>query len=80
MDSATFIYATGVSLFSVLLFTLAPVMETNKLDLTNSIKETAATSSTSLSGRKLRKILVVMEIVLAMIVLVPAATSPPKSS
>jgi putative ABC transport system permease protein len=72
MDSATFIYAAAVSLLSVLLFTLAPVMETNKLDLTGSLKETAASSSTSMGGSKLRKALVVLEIVLALVVLVPA--------
>jgi putative ABC transport system permease protein len=72
MDWATFFYATAVSLLSVLLFTLAPMMETNKLDLTGVLKETTAASSTSLSGRKLRKALVIVEIVLALVVLVPA--------
>jgi putative ABC transport system permease protein len=72
VDGATFVYATAVSLLSVLLFTLAPMMETNKLDLTGSLKETTAASSTSLSGRKLRKALVVVEIILALVVLVPA--------
>ncbi len=72
LDWATFIYATAISLFSVLLFTLAPMMETNKLDLTGSLKATSAESSSSLSGRKLRRALVVAEIVLALVVLVPA--------
>ncbi|HEY5027062.1 MAG TPA: ABC transporter permease, partial [Candidatus Angelobacter sp.] len=72
MDWATFIYATAVALMSVLLFTLAPMMETTKLDLTGSLKEITAASSTSLAGRKLRRALVVAEIVLALVVLVPA--------
>jgi predicted permease len=72
MDWATFIYATGVALVSVLLFTLAPMMEANKLDLTGSLKEMSGSSSTSLAGRKLRRALVVAEIVLALVVLVPA--------
>jgi putative ABC transport system permease protein len=72
MDSATFIYAASVSLLSVLLFTLAPVMETNKLDLTGSLKEAAASSSSSRGSSRLRKALVVLEIVLALVVLVPA--------
>jgi putative ABC transport system permease protein len=72
MDWATFIYATAVALMSVLLLTLAPMMETSKLDLTGSLKEISASSSTSLAGRKLRKALVVAEIVLALVVLVPA--------
>jgi putative ABC transport system permease protein len=72
MDWATFIYATAVALVSVLLFTLAPMMEANKLDLTGSLKEMSGSSSTSLSGRKMRRALVVAEIVLALVVLVPA--------
>jgi putative ABC transport system permease protein len=72
MDWATFIYATAVALMSVLLFTLAPMMETTKLDLTGSLKEISAASSTSLAGRTLRRALVVAEIVLALVVLVPA--------
>ncbi len=72
MDWATFIYATAVALLSVLLFTLAPMMEANKLDLTGSLKESSSSSSTSLAGRKMRRALVVAEIVLALVVLVPA--------
>src|SRR5262249_23284422 len=72
IDSATFIYAATVALLSVVLFTLAPVLETNKLNLTGSLKDTAASSSTSLAGRKMRKALVVVEVVLALVVLVPA--------
>jgi putative ABC transport system permease protein len=72
MDWATFIYATVVALLSVLLFTLAPMMEANKLDLTGSLKEMSGSSSTSLAGRKMRRALVVAEIVLALVVLVPA--------
>ena len=59
MDWATFIYATAVALVSVLLFTLAPMMEANKLDLTGSLKEMSGSSSTSLAGRKMRRALVV---------------------
>lgn len=72
VDWATFIYATAVALVSVLLFTLAPMMEANKLDLTGSLKEISGSSSISLSGRKMRRALVVTEIVLALVVLVPA--------
>jgi predicted permease len=72
VDWATFIYATAVALVSVLLFTLAPMMEANKLDLTGSLKEMSGSSSTSLAGRKMRKALVVTELVLALVVLVPA--------
>ena len=39
MDWATFIYATAVALVSVLLFTLAPMMEANKLDLTGHLRK-----------------------------------------
>lgn len=70
MDYATFLYATGIALLSVLLFSLAPILENRKLDLTGVLKESS--ESVSFKGRQLRKALVVVEIVLAMIVLVPA--------
>jgi len=70
MDYATFVYAAGIALFSVLLFSLAPMLESRKLDLTGVLKESAG--SVSMEGRRLRKALVVAEIVLAMVVLVPA--------
>lgn len=72
MDTATCIYAAVVALLSVVLFTLAPILETNKLDLTGSLKDTAVSSSISFTGRRLRKALVVVEIILALVVLVPA--------
>lgn len=72
MDTATFVYAAVVALLSVVLFTLAPILETKKLDLTGSLKDTAASSSTSFAGRRLRKTLVIAEVVLALVVLVPA--------
>ncbi|HEY7402157.1 MAG TPA: ABC transporter permease [Candidatus Angelobacter sp.] len=72
MDTGTFIYAAVVALLSVALFTLAPVLEASKLDLTGSLKDSAVSSSPSFAGRKMRKALVVIEVVLALVVLVPA--------
>jgi putative ABC transport system permease protein len=70
MDWTTIVYAVGVSIFSMLLFSLAPMLESRKLSLTGVLKEAGGTTSAS-SGR-MRMALVVGEVVLALLVLVPA--------
>jgi predicted permease len=71
MDWTTIAYAIGVSILSVFLFSLAPMLESRKLDLIAILKESAGTTAGS-SGGRLRKALVVAEVVLALTVLVPA--------
>jgi putative ABC transport system permease protein len=70
VDSATLIYAMVVAALSVLLFSLAPILEGYKLNLTGVLKETSGGQGAS--GQRLRKILVVAEMVLALTALVPA--------
>lgn len=70
MDYGTFLYIAGIALLSLLLFSLAPILENRKLDLTSVLRESAGTVSPK--GRQIRKALVVLEIVLALVVLVPA--------
>ncbi len=70
MDYAGFLYATGISLVSLLLFSMAPMLESRKLNLTDVLK--ASQGSANLEGRHLRKGLVVLEIIFAMVALVPA--------
>jgi putative ABC transport system permease protein len=70
VDSATLIYAVVVAGLSVLLFSLAPILEGYKLNLTGVLKETSGNQGAS--GHRLRKTLVVAEIVLALTALVPA--------
>jgi len=70
MDWTTIAYAVGVSIFSMLLFSLAPMLESRKLSLTGVLKE--ATGTTSASSGRMRMALVVGEVVLSLLVLVPA--------
>lgn len=70
VDSSAMIYALAIAAVSALLFSLAPILEGYKLNLTGVLKEIG--SGTGNRGQKLRKTLVVAEIVLALTVLVPA--------
>jgi putative ABC transport system permease protein len=70
VDSTAMIYAFGMAIASVLLFSMAPILEGYKLNLTGVLKEIG--SGTGRRGQKLRKTLVVAEIVLALTTLVPA--------
>ena len=70
VDSTAMIYAFGMAIASVLLFSMAPILEGYKLNLTGVLKESG--SGTGRRGQKLRKTLVVAEIVLALTTLVPA--------
>jgi putative ABC transport system permease protein len=70
VDSTAMIYALGIAIASVLLFSMAPILEGYKLNLTGVLKETG--SGTGSRAQKLRKTLVVAEIVLALTTLVPA--------
>src|SRR5215470_7508034 len=70
VDSTAMIYAFGIAIASVLLFSMAPILEGYKLNLTGALKEIG--SGTGSRGQKLRKTLVVAEIVLALTTLVPA--------
>ena len=70
VDSTAMIYALGIAIASVLLFSMAPILEGYKLNLTGVLKEIG--SGTASRGQKLRKTLVVAQIVLALTTLVPA--------
>ena len=71
VDSATVFYAIATAALSVLLFSISPVLEGYRLNLTGALKESGNASSAARSQR-LRKLLVICQIVLALIVLVPA--------
>src|SRR5215470_10015050 len=70
VDSTTMIYALAIAGVSVLLFSLAPILEGYKLNLTGVLKEMGSVAGSR--GQKLRKTLVIAEIVLALTTLVPA--------
>ncbi|HEY6307530.1 MAG TPA: ABC transporter permease [Candidatus Angelobacter sp.] len=70
VDSSTLVYTLMIAAVSLLLFSLAPIVEGYKLNLTGVLKEQAG--GAGFTGQKLRKTLVIAEIVLALTALVPA--------
>ncbi len=73
LGGATLAYAVGVAAVSVLLFSISPVLEGYRLNLTKAMKESGAAGSATGTSQRLRKGLVICQIVLALNVLVPAA-------
>lgn len=72
IDTVTVFYAVAIAALSVLLFSISPVLESYRLNLTGALKDSGSAASAGRSQR-LRKLLVVFQIVLALIVLIPAA-------
>jgi len=71
MDGALVLYALGVALVSVLLFSISPVLEGYRLNLSGALKESGAGSSAGARSQRMRQALVICQIVLATIVIVP---------
>jgi predicted permease len=71
VDTTAVLYAIGIAVLSVLLFSISPVLEGYRLNLTGALKESGSATSAAASQR-LRKLLVICQIVLALMVLVPA--------
>jgi putative ABC transport system permease protein len=72
VDFSTLAYSVAIALFSALAFGLAPALHTSKPDLTATLKDAGSSASVSLRGRRMRKILIVLEVSLALTSLVPA--------
>jgi putative ABC transport system permease protein len=71
VDTTTVFYAIAVAVLSVLLFSISPVLEGYRLNLISALKESGSTTSAA-GSQRLRKLLVICQIVLALMVLVPA--------
>ncbi|HKV64165.1 MAG TPA: ABC transporter permease [Candidatus Acidoferrum sp.] len=71
IDTTTVLYAIAVAVLSVLLFSISPVLEGYRVNLTGALKESGNAASAP-GGQRLRKLLVICQIVLALMVLVPA--------
>jgi putative ABC transport system permease protein len=71
MDGALVAYAVGVALISVLLFSISPVLEGFRLNLSGALKESGGGSSTGARSQRMRQALVICQIVLATVVIVP---------
>jgi predicted permease len=72
VDFSTLAYSVAIALFSALAFGLTPALHTSKPDLTGTLKDAGSSASVSLRGRRMRKILIVLEVSLALTSLVPA--------
>jgi len=71
VDTTMVLYAIAVAVLSVLLFSISPVLEGYRVNLTGALKESGSATSAA-GGQRLRKLLVICQIVLALMVLVPA--------
>jgi putative ABC transport system permease protein len=72
VDFSTLAYSVGIALFSALAFGLTPALHSSKPDLTGMLKDAGGSVSVGLRGRRMRKVLVVLEVSLALTSLVPA--------
>jgi putative ABC transport system permease protein len=72
LDTTTVACAVGVAGASVLLFSISAILEGYRLNLTNALKESGGGSSSGTRSQRLRQGLVIAQVVLAMIVIVPA--------
>ena len=71
VDTTMVLYAIAVAVLSVLLFSISPVLEGYRVNLTGALKESGSSTSAA-GGQRLRKFLVICQIILALMVLVPA--------
>src|ERR1700734_151554 len=72
VDFSTLAYSVGIALLSSLAFGLTPALHSSKPDLNGMLKDAGGSASVSLRGKRMRKVLVVLEVSLALTSLVPA--------
>ena len=70
IDGVTLLFTVACSLVAGLLFGLAPAAKLGGTDVTEGLSESARGSSTGLRGNRLRSILVVAEIAMALVILI----------
>jgi putative ABC transport system permease protein len=72
VDFAALAYSVGIALFTSVVFGLAPALHSSSPNLTSTLKDAGSCASISVRGRRMRKVLVVLEVSLALMALVPA--------
>ena len=73
LDWRVVAFTIGMSLATGVLFGLIPALQSSKSDLTSTLKESAGRSGTGFKQNKIRSILVVVEVALALVLLVGSA-------
>jgi putative ABC transport system permease protein len=72
IDGSVLAFTLGLSVFTGLLFGVVPALQTSRTNLHETLKEGGRTGSADVSGRVLRRVLVVGEVALAMTLLIGA--------
>ncbi len=73
MDWRVVAFTLGVSLATGIIFGLIPALQSSKTDLTTTLKESAGRSGTGFRQNKVRSVLVVVEVALALVLLIGSA-------
>jgi len=69
-DSYVLAFAAGLSTLSALLFSLAPVLDLSRVDISESLKEAGRTSTTGTRTNRVRSMLVIVEVALSFILVI----------
>ena len=72
LDSGVLAFTLGITLLTTLLFGLAPALGSSKPDLTSSLKEGGQKGTVASAGQRLRSLLVVAEVALALVLVIGA--------
>jgi putative ABC transport system permease protein len=72
VDFSTLAYSVGIALFTSVAFGLAPALQSSHPNLSSTLKDAGSSASISSRGRRMRKVLIVLEVSLALMSLVPA--------
>jgi predicted permease len=72
-DWAVVAFTVGISLLTGVIFGLIPALQSSKTDLTTTLKESAGRSGSGFRQNKVRSVLVVIEVALALVLLIGSA-------
>jgi predicted permease len=73
LDWRVVAFTIGISLLTGVIFGLIPALQSSKVDLTTTLKESSGRSGTGFRQNKVRSVLVVVEVALALVLLIGSA-------